>query len=89
MGYSAHPFAVDIEKVKAAFGSKDGILLNKTKDTDAYGTYADQFDEGEYDKCLEDITFNCVAPDECTGNVFDQTNKFLTEKGFETYAQSW
>lgn len=132
MGYSAQPFAVDIQKVKDAFGSKDQTLLDKVKRATLYDVYVKQHNEGEYDKCLEDIIFNYVKPSDrkegkkffglmkstpssglknrghaygyalmaiCevlgtfladegdifyTGDIFDQTNEFLTEKGFKT-----
>jgi hypothetical protein len=62
MGYSAQPFAIDIQKVKDAFGSKDQVLLDKVKKTKLYDVYADQHDQDEYDKCLEDIVFNYIKP---------------------------
>ncbi len=62
MGYFAQPFAVDIQKVKDAFGSKDQLLLDKAKKTELYETYESQYKVGEYDKCLEDIIFNYVQP---------------------------
>ncbi|MES2679058.1 MAG: hypothetical protein V4635_04200 [Bacteroidota bacterium] len=62
MGYSAQPFAIDIQKVKDAFGSKDQNLLDKVKKAKLYSVYAEQEDEGAYDKCLEDIIFSYVKP---------------------------
>jgi hypothetical protein len=138
MGYAAQPFAVDIQRVKDVFGSKDQILLDKAKKSKLYDTYADQHDDGEYDRCLEDIIFNYVKPSDrketkkffglmksvpssgldesghvygyalmaiCevlgtfladegdifyTGDIFDQTNEFLKEKGFKiTMERFW
>lgn len=62
MGYSAQPFAVDIQKVKNVFGSKDQSLLDRAKKSKLYCVYADQQEDGLFDKCLQDIIFNYVKP---------------------------
>jgi hypothetical protein len=62
MGYAAQPFAIDIQKIKEVFGSKDPALLDKVKKTRLYEVYAGQEEEGLYDKCLEDIIFHYIKP---------------------------
>jgi len=81
MGYSAQPFAIDIQKIKEVFGSKDQALLDKAKKTTMYHAYVDQHQEGLYDKCLEDIIFNYVKPADRkeTGKL----SSGLTESGHE------
>jgi hypothetical protein len=66
MGYSAQPFAVDIEKVKKAFGSKDQQLLEDVRESRLYEVYADQHEEGLFDKCLVDIIFKYISPENRT-----------------------
>lgn len=70
MGLIAIPFAVDIEKVKKVFGSKDPELLRKIKTAALYDNYASQsedFSNSEYrynfDQALEDIIFHYVKPE--------------------------
>ncbi len=64
MGYAAQPFAIDIKKLKSVFGSKDQNLLDWVKKSNMYEVYADQDDEGLYDRCLEDIIFNYIKPED-------------------------
>ena len=70
MGMYALPFAVDIKKVKAVFGSKDRELLEKIKTADLYSHYEGQDDSvGEeyqynFDQALEDIIFNYIKPED-------------------------
>lgn len=70
MGLTAIPFAVDIDKVKCVFGSKDRELLENIKTADLYDNYASQsedFPDPKYqynfDQALEDIIFNYVRPE--------------------------
>ena len=70
MSLIAIPFAVDINKVKAVFGSKDQELFEKIKTADLYDNYASQsedFPEPQYqynfDQALEDIFFNYISPE--------------------------
>lgn len=69
MSLIAIPFAVDIGKVKAIFGSKDKQLLEAIKTANLYEHYANQSDdfiEPEYvynfDEALEDIIFRYIQP---------------------------
>jgi len=71
MSLIAIPFAVDINKVKSVFGSKDRELFEKIKTADLYDNYASQgedFPEPKYqynfDKALEDIIFNYIKPED-------------------------
>ena len=69
MGLTAIPFAIEIDKVKRVFGSKDAELLEKIKTADLYDHYASQsedfsFQGYQYDfgKALEDIVFRYIPP---------------------------
>ena len=70
MSLIAIPFAVDIQKVKNVFGSKDQHLFEKIKITELYDNYASQGNDGEvknhYDleEILQDIIFNYIKPEE-------------------------
>jgi hypothetical protein len=71
MSLVAIPFAVDFEKVKRVFGSKDQELFENIKTADLYDNYASQsedFDDGKYsynfDQALEDIIFHYVKPND-------------------------
>ena len=70
MSYIAIPFAVDYQKVKNVFGSKDQLLLENVKATELYENYASQGKDGEpqyhYDleEILRDIVFSYVKPEE-------------------------
>jgi hypothetical protein len=71
MGLTAIPFAVDIDKVKRVFGSRDRELLDNIKTADLYDNYASQsedFPDPKYqyniDQALEDIIFHYVKPEE-------------------------
>jgi hypothetical protein len=64
MGYAAQPFAIEIQKLKDVFGSKDQALLEKAKKTRMHDVYADQEQTGLYDKCLEDIIFHYIKPED-------------------------
>ena len=73
MSLIAIPFAVDIDKVKRVFGSKDQQLFEKIKTANLYDTYASQsedFPEPKYqynfDQALEDIIFNYIRPEDRT-----------------------
>ncbi len=70
MSIVAIPFAVDINKVKAAFGSCDHALLAKIKTANLYDHYADFEDDSlapefrfNFDDVLRDIIFNWVKPE--------------------------
>jgi hypothetical protein len=60
MGYTAQTFAVDIEKVKNVFGSKDNELLEKIKKSTLYKCYADQHEGDKFDEALKDIICNYI-----------------------------
>jgi hypothetical protein len=67
MSLCAIPFAVSIEEVKLAFGSKDRDLLEKIKTAGLYDHYADQSDDFpdpkdkyDLDQVLEDIVFRYI-----------------------------
>lgn len=69
MSLVAIPFAVDINKVRNVFGSKDQELFERIKTADLYDNYAsqsDDFPEPQYqynfDQALEDIIFNYTKP---------------------------
>jgi len=62
MGYSAQPFAIEIQNIKNAFGSKNQNLLDKARKSKMYDIYANQVANGLFDKCLEDIIINYVTP---------------------------
>lgn len=71
MGMIAIPFAVDIEKVNAVFGSKDKELLEKIKTSRLYDNYSSQEDafadpksQYDFDQALKDIVFNYVKPED-------------------------
>lgn len=60
MGHTAIPFAIDIEKVKQVFGSKDQKLFDKIKKDCYYINYDEQ---GGIEDELEDIIFHYVPAD--------------------------
>lgn len=71
MGMAAIPFAVDIDKVKSVFGSKDKTLLEKVKTTEMYDNYVSQSEDHSdpkwnynFDEVLEDIIFKYIKPEE-------------------------
>jgi len=71
MGMIAIPFAVDINKVKSVFGSRDRNLLEKIKEAGLYDNYASQDDDFpdpkyqyNFDDALEDILFKYKKPSE-------------------------
>jgi hypothetical protein len=70
MSYIAIPFAVDYQKVKNIFGSRDKILFEKVKATQFYYNYASQSLYGDpkyhYDleEILYDIIFNYIKPED-------------------------
>jgi hypothetical protein len=71
MGLTAIPFAVDINKVKRVFGTKDRELLDHIKTADLYDNYASQsedFPDPKYqynfDQVLEIIIFHYVKPED-------------------------
>jgi hypothetical protein len=59
MGYYIFSYAIDANKIKSAFGSKDQELLDTTKNTESYEAYSDIYAsfEGQLstEKALEDI----------------------------------
>src|SRR5688500_14421757 len=71
MSLVAIPFAIDVNKVKSVFGSKDRDLLERSKRAGMYDTYASQsndFSEPKYrynfDQALEDIIFHYIKPED-------------------------
>jgi hypothetical protein len=69
MGLIAMPFAVDIQKVKQVFGSRDRNMLYKINTTRLYEHYSnEEMMDGDYryslDEVLEDIIFNYVKPED-------------------------
>jgi len=64
MGYTAQPFAVDLELVKSVLGSKDTELLEKAKLADLYDCYASQAEEDghDFDEILEDLIVRYIKP---------------------------
>lgn len=70
MSMIAIPFAVDINKVKAVFGSCDHALFEKIKTANLYDHYANFGDDSlapefrfNFDDVLRDIIFNWVKPE--------------------------
>lgn len=70
MSLIAIPFAVDIQKIRDVFGSKDQVLFEKVKATEFYDNYASQSDDGEtkyrynMEEILRDIIFNYIRPED-------------------------
>src|SRR5215471_16917088 len=64
MSMIAIPFAVDIEKVKSVFGSKDLEFLDKIKAANLYENYASQSDDYNFDQALGDIVIRYVRPED-------------------------
>jgi len=71
MSLIAIPFAVDIEKVKRVFGSKERELLEKIKSAGLYDNYASQSDDFpdpkyryNFNQALEDIIFHYIRPED-------------------------
>ncbi|WP_276483461.1 DUF7691 family protein [Paraflavitalea pollutisoli] len=69
MGITAIPFAVRVDAVRSIFGSKDRELLEKIKNTNLYGHYAEMDDlpkeyQFDFDQALEDIVFGYIPPAE-------------------------
>lgn len=62
MGYSAQPFAVDLELVRQALGSGDRALLERAKNCRAYSTYRDQMNS-DFDERLTDLIVRYVKPE--------------------------
>jgi len=69
MGLTAIPFAVDLAKINAVFGSKDHALLEQIKTANLYNHYARQSNatlpayQYHFDKALEDIVFHYIRPE--------------------------
>lgn len=61
MGYTAQPFAVDLDKVRQVLGSNDLTLLEKVKSSPLYDTYASQSD-CDFDEILKDLIVRYVKP---------------------------
>lgn len=70
MSLIAIPFAVDVQKIRDVFGSKDQVLFEKVKATEFYDNYASQSNDGEARYCynmeeiLRDIIFNYIKPED-------------------------
>jgi hypothetical protein len=70
MSYIAIPFAVDFQKIKNVFGSKDKLLFENVKATELFEHYASQGKDSEpqyhYDleEILKDIIFSYLKPEE-------------------------
>jgi hypothetical protein len=62
MGYSAQPFAVDLDKVREVLGSNDLKLLEKIKSSDLYDTYASQSEDCEFDEIIKDLIVRYIKP---------------------------
>lgn len=85
MSMIAIPFAVDIDKVKAAFGCSDNQLLDKIKTTNLYDHYASfEYDSlspelrFNFDDVLNDIIFNYIKP---------ENRAALTKKSFWNFGR--
>ena len=71
MSLVAIPFAVDVNKVRSVFGSRDRQLLEQIKTANLYDNYASQSDDFsdpedqyDFDRALEDIFFYYVRPED-------------------------
>src|SRR5215831_18272819 len=70
MSMTAIPFAVDIERVKSVFGSKDLEFLDKIKTAKLYENYASQSEDFpqeyhyNFDQALGDIVIRYVRPED-------------------------
>src|SRR5687768_6296849 len=62
MGYTAQPFAIDLDKVRNVFGSKDQALLEKVKSSHLYDHYASETSDGDFDEILTDLIFHYIRP---------------------------
>ena len=63
MGYYMFAYGVKTPEIKAVFGSKDEVLLQKVKANDTFKNYADEDDDNETSKALTDIIM---------GNQYDE-----------------
>lgn len=72
MGYTAQPFAVDLDKVRQVIGSNDLTLLEKVKSSDLYDNYASQSEECDFDEILKDLIVRYIKPADRkeTGGLF-------------------
>ena len=70
MSLIAIPFAVDIQKIRDVFGSKDQDLFENVKATEFYDNYASQGNDGEakyhynLEEILRDIIYNYIRPED-------------------------
>jgi hypothetical protein len=64
MGFSAQPFAVDLDKVRQIFGSNDLSLLEKVKSSKLYEHYSSQSDDYDFDEALKDIVIRYIKPED-------------------------
>lgn len=62
MGYTAQPFAVDLNKVRQVLGSKDLTLLEKVRSADLYDTYASQTEDCDFNEILKDLIVRYIKP---------------------------
>ncbi|MFN8995296.1 MAG: hypothetical protein ACK5X3_16750 [Pseudomonadota bacterium] len=62
MGYTAQPFAVDLDKVRQVLGSNDQSLLEKIKSSDLYDNYASQSEDCDFNEILNDLIFRYIKP---------------------------
>lgn len=62
MGYTAIPFAIDLDEVRQVLGSKDLALLEKVKSCALYEAYASQTEDCDFDEILEDLIMRYVKP---------------------------
>lgn len=79
MGYTAQPFAVDLDKVRQVLGSNDLTLLEKVKSSGLYDTYASQSD-CDFDEILKDLIVRYVKPSDRkeAGGLFGMFRKKRT-----------
>ena len=63
MGYYMFAYGIKTPEIKAVFGSKDEVLLQKVKANDTFKNYADEDDDNETSKALTDIIM---------GNQYDE-----------------
>lgn len=75
MGYTAQPFAVDLDKVRQLLGSNDLTLLEKVKSSVFYECYASNAEEDEacnFEEVLRDLIIRYIKRDErkSTGGQF-------------------
>src|SRR5438128_2181165 len=62
MGYTAQPFAADLDRVRNEIGSNDQTLLEKVKSSHLYDTYASQSNDCDFDEILNDLIVRYTKP---------------------------